>query len=109
MSRLHGQQGQTAAEYMGLLLVVATVIAAIHASGIAEILTSAIARQISCVASDVPCEEPGARDEAAGDRRGEAVPDRDAPSATPAGPDPARRRAARARERDRDQAQTRLA
>lgn len=59
MSPLPGQAGQTAAEYMGLLLVVGVVIAAIAASDIAGTVSDAIARQVCRVASDGPCEPAG--------------------------------------------------
>lgn len=57
MRRLGGQRGQTAVEYLGVLLVVGVMIATIAASGIAATVSDAIGRQICRVASDGPCEQ----------------------------------------------------
>lgn len=56
MQPMASQQGQTAVEYLGVLLVVAAVIAAIAASDIASTISSALGQQICRVASDDGCE-----------------------------------------------------
>jgi hypothetical protein len=44
-----GERGQTAAEFLGILFVVAVVVAAIFHSGIAPRLAGAMARQVDCI------------------------------------------------------------
>lgn len=43
MSRLRAEHGQTTAEYMGLLVLVGVIIAAVNATGLPEKLASAVA------------------------------------------------------------------
>lgn len=50
-NRLARQEGQTAAEYMGLLLIVAIIIGALFASGIGEKIAKLAGQQIDKVAS----------------------------------------------------------
>lgn len=50
-SRLVRQEGQTAAEYMGILLIVAIIIGALFASGIGKQITTAVKEQITNIST----------------------------------------------------------
>jgi hypothetical protein len=55
MIRLGDQRGQTTAEYMGLLVLVGAIIAAIAASGVGGAITAGIERAICMSVGDGPC------------------------------------------------------
>ncbi len=88
--RLRPEEGQTAAEYVGLLLVIALVVAAVAASGIGAAITTGATTALCRVTGGPGCgpapaggEDVAARDGAAGD--GEPAPGGEpAPAAPPA-------------------------
>jgi hypothetical protein len=55
VDRLRGQRGQTTAEYMGLLVVVGAMIAALAASGLGTMVTAGVERAICLSVGDGPC------------------------------------------------------
>jgi hypothetical protein len=58
-TRLARQEGQTAAEYMGLLLIVAVIIGALFAAGIGGKIRDAINTQIDAIAGGSQTKDAG--------------------------------------------------
>lgn len=69
MGRLRDQCGQTAAEYMGLLVVVGLIIAAIASSGIGAAVAAGVERAVCLSVGDGPC--PTVQAQLAQDREGD--------------------------------------
>ncbi|MER5884862.1 polymorphic toxin-type HINT domain-containing protein [Streptomyces sp. NPDC001941] len=69
--RAHRQSGQTAVEYLGLVLLVSAIIGALVATGVGQTLTDKVVAQITCLTGG-PCETGG--EEAAADGPPDAEP-----------------------------------
>ncbi|MFJ2703476.1 polymorphic toxin-type HINT domain-containing protein [Streptomyces sp. NPDC087428] len=89
-SRRDSQSGQSALEYLGLVLIVAAIVGAMVATGIGQTLTEKIAAQVSCIGGghcDTGDAAPGS--EADGPPRGEDPAGGEVPAAdTPASAEP---------------------
>lgn len=77
MIRLGDQRGQTTAEYMGLLVLVGAIIAAIAASGVGAAITAGIERAICMSVGDGPCPTVAAQLAQDDDDEGEAAEERE--------------------------------
>ena len=62
---LGGERGQTAAEYLGLLLVVSVIVAAVATSAIGRTITGKLSREVACIA--VACDARAATSPPPGD------------------------------------------
>jgi Bacterial TSP3 repeat len=74
---MRSQRGQTAAEYMGVLLVVSVIIAAVSTTNVGTAIARQLDRLVCEISEEKNCEAPPTRAGRPGDRDGDGVSDRD--------------------------------
>src|SRR5262245_63198960 len=72
---MRGQRGQTAAEYVGVLLVVSVIIAAVATTNVGTAIAQQLDRLVCEIADGENCKAPPAG--RPGDRDGDGISDRD--------------------------------
>ena len=91
--RCRAERGQTSAEYMGLLLVVATIIGALLLSGLPGAIAGFVRDQVCAIAGDCAPPSAGEGGEKEGPRTQAADPSRQAAQRRPTATRTAERRA----------------